>query len=267
MSALLQVQQQAMQAAVCERVALEGAGALLQDAGIGLAVYREAYTARLLAALRDNFTVLQRALGDEDFDALGLAYIEARPSRQPSIRWFGADLADFMADAYADQLTHPCMIDFTRMDWALRAAFDSADAPHLRFEQVAATAAEDWPAMVFQLHPSARLLAMNWAIELAWSALRAHEPESTEPAPELSEPDALDHRLLVWREGLETYWRSLEPLEAQLLEALAAGQDFASICELAALTVGTSQAAAAVVQALQGWLAHGLLADVQSRAS
>lgn len=264
MSAALRVQQQAMQAAVCERVEAE---ALLQEAAIGLEVYREAYTARLLAALRDNYTVLQRALGDEDFDALGLAFIRARPSRRPSIRWFGEGLADFMVGEFAADLPHPCMADFARMDWALRAAFDSADAPVLRFEQVAAVAAEDWPTLQFALHPSVRLLAMNWAIEPAWSALRAHEPESTEPAPALSEPAELEHLLLVWREGLETYWRSLEPLEAQLLQALAAGQDFESIGQLAALTVGADQAAAAVVQALQGWLAGGLLRRLQSRAS
>ncbi|MCV2353108.1 putative DNA-binding domain-containing protein [Paucibacter sp. B2R-40] len=267
MSAALKIQQQAMQEAVCARADPTEPEALLQEPATGLAIYREAYSARLLAALRDNFTVLQRALGDADFDALGLAYIQARPSRQPSIRWFGADLAAFMADQYADQLTHPCMVEFARMDWALRAAFDSADAPVLRFEQVAATATEDWPALVFSLQPSVHLLAMNWAIEPAWSALRAHEPGSDEAGPVLSEPAALDHHLLVWREGLETYWRSLEPLEAQLLQALAAGQNFEAICQQAALTVGADQAAAAVVQALQGWLARGLLSDVQSRAS
>ncbi|MCV2367976.1 HvfC/BufC N-terminal domain-containing protein [Roseateles oligotrophus] len=264
MSAVLRSQQQGLQAAVCEGSAAEH---LLQEPNVGLTVYREAFRARLLAALRDNFTVLQRALGDESFDALGLAYIQARPSRQPSIRWFGESLADFMADEFAAELTHPCMVDFARMDWALRAAFDSADAALLSFAQLAALAPEEWPALVFELHPSVRLLAMNWAIEPAWSALRAHDPDSAEPAPELREPAALDHHLLVWREGLETYWRSLEPLEAQLLQALAAGQDFEAICQQAALTVGTDLAAAAVVQALQGWLARGLLSRLQSRAS
>jgi hypothetical protein len=33
-------------------------------------VYLKAYRARLTAALRDNFPVLQRALGDDAFDVL-----------------------------------------------------------------------------------------------------------------------------------------------------------------------------------------------------
>lgn len=255
---LLRAQQQALQAAISEQAS---AATLLQEAqpGKGLAIYREAYTARLLAALRDNFTVLHRALGDDDFEALGLAFIRAQPSGTPSIRWFGAGLADFMAGDYAAELAHRCMVDFARMDWALRAAFDSADAPTLGFEQIAGVAADDWPGLRFELHPSVQLLALNWAIEPAWSALRAHEPDSDEEAPELSEPVALDHVLLVWRAGLETQWRSLEPLEARLLQALQAGQDFEALGQWVAQTVGAEQAPAMLVQTLQGWLAGGLL--------
>ena len=46
----------------------------------GLSVYRHAYSARLLAALNDNYTVLARAMGDEDFERLGRAYIDAHPA-------------------------------------------------------------------------------------------------------------------------------------------------------------------------------------------
>ncbi|MBT9492207.1 MAG: putative DNA-binding domain-containing protein [Paucibacter sp.] len=267
MSAALRAQQRALQRAICERNA-PAAPLLGQDAPMGLAVYQQAYPARLLAALRDNFTVLQRALGDEDFDALGLAYIQACPSSQPSIRWFGDGLADFMAGPYATALNHPCLIDFARMDWALRASFDSADAPALRFEQLAAVAAADWPKLVFKLHPSVHILALGWAIAPAWTALRGYAPDAGDPAPTLNEPVALAHHLLVWREGLDTGWRSLEPLEAQLLQAVAEASNFEAICQLAAQSTGADQAAGAVVQALQGWLASGLLSELhQSRAS
>lgn len=253
MNAALRAQQQALQQAICAHHPALPTG-LMQAGGQGLTVYRDAYSARLLAALRDNYAVLQRALGDAEFDALGLAFIAARPSAQPSIRWFGDGLAAFMATGYAAELGHPSLVDLARMDWALRAAFDSADAPCLSFEQLAAVAADDWPGLVFSLQPSVQLLALNWAIEPAWSALRAGDG-----GHDAEEPAALDHHLLVWRANFETRWRSLEPLEAALLRALADGQDFETICQLAAQTVGEPTAAAAVVQALQGWLAQGLL--------
>ncbi|WP_163367521.1 HvfC/BufC N-terminal domain-containing protein, partial [Klebsiella aerogenes] len=86
------------------------------DAGPGLQVYRHAYRARLAEALADNYTVLARALGDEAFDALAQAYLAAHPSRHPSIRWFGAALADFMAVAGDELVPHPGLVDLARMD-------------------------------------------------------------------------------------------------------------------------------------------------------
>lgn len=254
----LQAQQRALQAALCERQA--DAGFLQTPVHPGLSIYQDAYAARLIAALRDNYTVLHRALGDEQFDALARAYLQARPSRQPSIRWFGDRLAAFMADAYAEQLPHPSLVDFARMDWALRGAFDGADAALLQPGQLMTVSPEDWPGLVFRLHPTVSQQALAWAIEPAWRALRAYEPEAGDEAPELAEPAPLAHALLVWREGLDTRWRSLEPLEAQLLQAVAEGQPFAAICALAAQTVDPEAAAGVVVQALQRWLAEGLLA-------
>jgi hypothetical protein len=68
----------------------------------------------------------------------------------------------------------------------------------------------------------------------------------------------LAHTLLVWRQGLDTRWRSLAPLEAALLQALAAGDNFAAICAVAALS--HADAAQQVVAALQQWLSDGVLA-------
>jgi len=71
--------------------------------------------------------VLQRALGDEAFAALGAAYVDACPSSRPSIRWYGDRLAEFMRTR-EDLVPHPALVDLARMDWALRGAFDAGDA-------------------------------------------------------------------------------------------------------------------------------------------
>lgn len=258
---------QSLQRAICDESPAQGGSPLLMmPCAPGLAIYREAYRARLAAALRDNYLVLHRAMGDEAFDALAGAYLQARPSRHASIRWFGDELADFMAGAHAGALPHPAMVDFARMDWALRGAFDGPDAPLLSMQALRELAPQDWPALVFRLHPSAEIVGLDWAIEPAWRALRAHEPDTGEPAPELAAPLESAHALLVWRQGLETRWRALEPLEAALLKALAEGRDFASICALAARHGGDEEAeeeeeaAATVVALLQRWLGDGLLA-------
>lgn len=220
-----------------------------------LRVYRHAYRARLTAALRDNHGVLPRAMGDEAFDALAAAYVDEHPSRHPSIRWFGDRLADFMA-AHGDLVPHPAFVDLARMEWALRGAFDAADAPPLARETLAALPSGAWPSLVLRLHPSVQMLQLDWAVEPAWKALQDAGDE-----PELPEPQASPHTLLVWRPVLDTRWRSAESaLEAVLLDAVARGETFAVLCDCAAQAVGDEAAAACVVNALQQWLAEGLLA-------
>src|SRR5260221_11286262 len=92
-----------------------------------LRVYQHAYTSRLVGALRDNFGVLPRVMGDEAFDALANAYVAAHPSRHASIRWYGDELPRFMTENEA-LVPHPALTDLARMEWALRSAFDAADA-------------------------------------------------------------------------------------------------------------------------------------------
>jgi hypothetical protein len=254
--------QQQRQLAAAIRDGAEPTGLLAGDFATGLAVYRHAYRARLVAALADNYTVLARALGDDAFDALGRAYVDAHPSRQPSIRWFGDRLADFMDAAGDDLVPHASLADFARMDWALRGAFDAAEAPPLDAATLAALSPDAWAGLVLHLQPSVRRVTLAHAIEPAWHVLREWEPESEPEQPELPEPVPHPHALLAWRQHGQTRWRSLEPLEATLLQAVAEGAPFALLCERAAAELGDAEAAApAVIGALQRWLADGLLRD------
>lgn len=214
-------------------------------------VYHHAYRARLVEALRSNLPVLHRVLGDDDFATLALAYLADEPSRQPSIRWFGDGLRAWLAD-HPDALPHPALADLAAMEWALGCSFDAADEAPLTFELLAATPPERWPDARFAPHPSVHLLTLKWAIEPIWQALTHDEEASTD------EPEALDHGLLIWRQGLETRWRSLQPDEAGLLTACLAGEPFAVLCEQAAAHQGDN-APAWVASALRRWVDDGLL--------
>lgn len=255
----MSVGQQQRQLAAAIRDGASATGLLAGDFALGLAVYRHAYRARLVAALADNYTVLARALGDEAFQALAHAYLAAEPSRHPSIRWFGHELAAFMAEAPDELVPHASLIDFAAMDWALRGAFDAADTPLLDPSTLAALSPDDWAGLVLQLHPSAQRVRLGHAIEPAWRLLREWQPESGDDQPDLPEPVPHEHVLLTWRQAGETRWRSLEPLEAALLQAVAEGAPFALLCERAAELGDAEAAAPAVIGALQRWLADGLL--------
>ena len=230
-----------------------------------LGVYRHAYRARLTEALADNFEILAKAMGDEAFAALADAYITTYPSTHLSIRWFGNRLADFMAQAVGDGsglVPHPAFVDLARMDWALRAAFDAADAPAVGREALAGRSPQDFAALRLAAHPAVQQMKLDWVIEVAWRALREHDPDSgTEP--ELPAPEEHAHTLLVWRRGLDTLWRSVDAAEATLLQGLAAGESFGELCERAAAldddALPPAQRAASV---LAQWLDDGLISRI-----
>lgn len=262
MNALLAAQQRQLAAAITSVGAASDLDSLLRKTPQGDApridIYRIAFRGRLAAALKENFPVLQRVLGDEAFHELAEAFIAARPSREPSIRWFGAELSDFL-EQHPGHVPHPALIDLTRMEWALGTAFDAADASRLEVSGLLALNPDSWPKLGFQPHPSLRLLSLAWAVEPLWSALSVDENAETVP------PEPLDHHLLVWRGAAQTQWRSVAAFEAQLLAACIAGRSFAEMCELAAAQIG-AQAAAEVAGHLRAWVDAGLLAGFVNAA-
>ena len=252
MSAGLQGRQQAFAAAITADGDWAG---LLRPTRDGkpplLHIYRHAFRSRLTEALRDNYPVLHRVLGDEEFDRMAAAFITACPSRRPSIRWFGAELAAFLERA-PEQLPHPALVDLVRMEWALGTTFDGPDAPVLQVSALTQVPAEDWPALRFRPHPSVVLLHLDWAVEALWSAVSANPEAGTAP------PDALPHHLLAWRRDERTQWRSVTGEEAELLAACCAGKPFAELCAAAVERHG-DHAAASVAGFLRVWVESAML--------
>ena len=215
-------------------------------------IYVNAYRGRLVEALRDNYPVLYRAMGDDAFSQLARTYITEHPSRFRSIRWFGDDLTAF-AEAHPDYLPHPALADLARMDWALRGAFDAADAATLSPADVATIAAEKWPGQCFVLQAAVRLITLQWNVEPIWQALNQDENAATDA------PQALQHSLLVWRREFECHWRSLDAREATALRVIADGGTFAEVCESLGDDANPAQTAAMY---LRQWIEHGLLEKI-----
>lgn len=220
-------------------------------------VYENAYRARLRAALRDNFEILPRVMGDEAFDALADAYIAAHPSRHYSLRWYGHLLCDFMAASEA-LVEHPALIDLARMQWALRTAFDAADAPTLTAAELSAVPAADWGDLRLTLHPSVQLLPLQWAVGPIWHTLQS-EPDDIAP------PAALVHHMLVWRQGMGPRWKSLTASETVFVQCLLAGRPFAQVCAALCQYVAEHHAAATAVALLHNLLHSGTIGALAPR--
>ena len=65
-------------------------------AGKRLGIYSEGYRLRLLEALLTDYPGLHALAGDDEFDAMGRAFIEANPSCFTNLRWYGGDLPAFL---------------------------------------------------------------------------------------------------------------------------------------------------------------------------
>jgi hypothetical protein len=220
-------------------------------------VYRHAYGSRLVDALRNDHDLLLAYLGDEMFDAMGYAYVAAKPSQHPNLRWFSQGLPEFLksSEPYSD---HPILGDLAALEKTLNDAFDAADAPVVALTDMAGFAPEVWNTLKFQVHPSSRRLDVSTNAAAVWLALKSDE---TPPdAVTLEEPG----RLLIWRQDVTPMFRELTAEEAMMWDEAAAGIPFGVLCSMLATYDDPDGAAARGAGYLHGWITSELLTSVSS---
>jgi hypothetical protein len=221
-----------------------------------LGIYGDGYLSRLVEALEANFPILSKLLGEEDFGALGTAYVRSHDSPFFSIRYYGDGLAGFVAadPAYSGA---PVLADLARWEWAMTEVFDAADAEPIATDALARVAPESWAGLRFDWHPSVHRLALAWNAPQIWKAVSddAEPPEvafSAEPV-----------EWVLWRQDLRTYFRSLQPAEAAALDAAREGQSFGELCAVLSDEIGEAQAPAKAAEFLRNWVDSGLIVAVR----
>ena len=65
--------------------------------------------------------------------------------------------------------------------------------------------------------------------------------------------------MAIWRKHLTLFWRSLDDNENRALEAFAAGQTFAEVCELLCATLPADEVPALMAGYLHQWVSEGLV--------
>lgn len=220
-------------------------------------VYRYAYGSRLVDAMRSDHELLHLYLGDEMFDEMGHAYVKARPSEHPNLRWFSQGLPEFLktAEPYCN---HPVLTDLAALEKALNDAFDAAEGEVLELTAMAAFAPEAWPDLKFRPHPSAARLNLSTNASAVWLALK--NDETPPDAIVLEEPS----RLLIWRQETTPMFRELPAEEAMMWDEAANGIPFGVLCEMLATYDDPDGAAARGAGYLHGWIASGNLTAVST---
>lgn len=252
-----------MQRAFQRHVCLPGTGmegAVLAtpraNAARRLGVYADAYRARLIEALGNDFPALQGLLGMDGFDRMAREFIAAHPSRQPNLRWYGGELARFLSRTPRWR-RRPLLSELAQFEWALGLAFDALEAPPATADEFGRVRPADWPAMRLRLDPSVQLLSLRSGAPLVWRAVTAGD-RRVRPTMRCRPVG-----WLVWRKDYEPHYRVLAPEEAWALGAAARGRDFASLTAGLRRFVGAAHAAQTAAQLLRNWLAEGLLSSIE----
>jgi len=209
----------------------------------------------LLEALDTDYAGLHTLLGDDEFDAMGRAYIAAHPSTHFSLRWYGDRMSEFLrtVEPYS---RYPVFAEMAAFEWAKCDAFDAPDTALCSVTDMAAIPPDAWPGLTFVAHTSLTRLNLRWNVPTVWKAIDAGE----EP-PALLEND-YPIAWLVWRQDLLTYFRSLSVDEAWALDALQRGENFAAICEGLSEWVDAQNVAAHAAGLLKQWLTDGLICEI-----
>jgi hypothetical protein len=218
-----------------------------------LDIYREQFFLRHLDALRDDFGAIRYAIGDDTFDKLGEAYLQAFPPRSFTLRDLGSDLARFVSET-APWASDPLVAELARIEWAFVEAFDAPDVPALDLAAVASIAEDAWSSAQIVLAPTVRRLALDHPVhDFRLAVRRGESPSRPEPSP---------CWVIVFRGPELLQCLDVERDAFALLEELARGAPLGDACERVS---GASEEQ--IGAWFQEWTALGLIARVETRGA
>jgi len=218
-----------------------------------LNVYRDAYVLRLHECLTVDFKAVLAVIGEDDFMALARDYVAAHPSTHPNVRWFGRQFPEFLK-THPLTAQRPAIAEMAAFEWALGLATDAADDEAMIVEDLAGLDGEQWAALSLSRRASVQRLTLHWQAPQAWL-----EHEDATPGELAIEPAEGPVEWLVWRDGLDTAFRSMEPDEVWAFDAAMAGASFADLCEGLCQFHEPQDAAARGAGLLRMWIETGLL--------
>jgi len=221
-----------------------------------LAIYGDGYRLRLIEALQKSFPVLAELLGESDFQTLAARYVEAHESTFFNIRWYGDQMAQFLA-ADAEYSKVPILAEMAQWEWAMAAAFDAADCEPLGLGAFAQVSPEGWAALQFQWGPSVQVLQLEWNVAQLWKAVTEGSDERPDPVHEPA-------TYLIWRRELQIFFRVLGEEEASVVAAARNGHSFGELCVLLCEHLDEGQASQHAAGYLRGWVESGLLVGLAS---
>ena len=221
----------------------------------GVQVYRSAYRARLLDALRTGFARTLHWIGDEAFATAATDHIINHPPHSWTLDDYGEGFPRTLAALFAND---PEVSELAWLEWHLQRAFAALDGPVLHAEDMAAQAGADvdWDTLRFELVNSFTARAVRTQCAALWRAIA----DETAPPNDLLLPAPA--YLIVWRQGFSPHFKVVDAAEYAALQAVASGCTFGALCARHAAEIGDAEAVTRIGSWLGQWIGVGLLARV-----
>jgi len=230
-----------------------------------MAIYANAYYARLLECMEAWFPVLKSALGEEVFNSFAFEYLQRYPSKSYTLDRLGENFSRFLDETRPDPEEGgwpDFLIDLATLEWNIHQVFDGPGVefqPLLTAETLRSFPAERFTEARLVAVPCLRLLAFRYPVNAYYTAARAveegEEVPLPDPAPELV---ALSRREFVVRRY------PLDPPQYALLEKILEGATVGEAITAAAEMSGLDdEALGAGLQAwFRLWTAEGFFQSI-----
>jgi hypothetical protein len=213
-------------------------------------IYANMYFYRILDALKEDFPATLAVLGDDNFHNLVTGYLLEYPPSEPSLHYCGQYLSKYLRDHRLRESV-PYIVDLVALERSSLEVFHGPNAATLAPDSLRGIEPANWPAMKLRLQSAAQILALEWRVSKLLRAVEEGRP--WHPAERSAT------KVLVWRRDARVYYRDLEGVEADALEAVARGVTFVEVCDIVAADAGIEDPVAAMNRMLARWLSDGLL--------
>lgn len=200
-----------------------------------LAVYGNAYTARLLECLADEFPAVAHAVGEETFASFAFEYVQLYPSHSYTLAQLGVDFPRYLAETRPDREVDEqpdwadFLIDLAKLERTYSEVFDGPGherSATLTNNDLARIVPETWPQVTLSLAECIRLMPLNFPAHEYASAVRRND--------DVIPPEPQPTWLVVTRRDYIVRRFAVSRAEFELLSQLVAGRTVGDAIEHAA---------------------------------
>jgi hypothetical protein len=254
-------------------------------------IYRNAYRARLVDALRETFPRTARWVGDAAFAQAAAHHVISFPPSSWTLDAVGEGFEQTLATLFAND---PEVSELAWLEWAMHLCFVSYDATPLDAAGFTGVTAgfedDDWANMRLRFMPGTQQANVAHRIDTLWRALAETAADTENTAGDgtknssdneadtginhgggtsssnetLSVDFSSDERLacIVWRQAFTPALLPVSAIEGRALALMLEDAGYGELCEMLVDELGEEAAANDAGAMLGRWLNHGMIVGV-----